>query len=176
MSLFLQQPRSATIRAVVYCDVYELKKEDLDFLVERFPSLGVRRMKSNLISLLSLLPFKEALTRTMEDRLNTTSELSGLRAKAVAAQESRRSSLHMMEEEGTEEAETTHAATKENMRNLFAKVVSRASESSQHDDNDDDDEHDDEHDGEHHHHHHENQGGKHGLRHRQPSNEEQQKN
>ena len=40
IALFSDQPRSASVRAITYCDLYLLDKEVFEYVLERFPDIG----------------------------------------------------------------------------------------------------------------------------------------
>jgi voltage-gated potassium channel len=54
MSLLLREPRTATIRAGDYCDLYTLDKKTFDLIIERYPdfldkiNLHVKKIQGEL--------------------------------------------------------------------------------------------------------------------------------
>jgi voltage-gated potassium channel len=40
IALFSDQPRSASVRAITYCDLYLLDKDVFEYILERFPDIG----------------------------------------------------------------------------------------------------------------------------------------
>ena len=49
IALFMQTPRTATIRAITYCDLYKLKKQELDKVIKHYPYIAKKIKKEAML-------------------------------------------------------------------------------------------------------------------------------